>query len=139
MSPEISRAGFLSYKDLDVWKQARELTIEVYRLTDKEPIRHSRALCDQMQRAAVSIPSNIAEGDERGTNKEALRFLYISKGSLAELRTQLDIAQAVGRLSGDDHKAVEVLAERVARLLSGTIKMRLERERAASGVTRAPR
>lgn len=139
MSPDISRAGFVSYKDLDVWKRARELAIEVYRLTDKEPIRHSRALCDQMQRAAVSIPSNIAEGDERGTNKEALRYLFISKGSLAELRTQLDIAQAVGRLSADDHGAVDALADRVARLLSGTIKMRLGRERAASGATCTPK
>ena len=129
MSPDFPRPGFVSYKDLDVWKQARALAIEVYRLTDKEPLCRDWGLCGQMQRAAVSVPSNIAEGDERGSNKESLRYLYISKGSLAELRTQLDIAQAVGKLSTDDHGAVDALADRVARLLSGMIRMRIERER----------
>ena len=139
MNPEIRRPGFVSYKELDAWKQARALAVEIYRLTDQAPLSRNRSLCDQMQRAAVSVPSNIAEGDERGTNKEALRFLYIAKGSLAELRTQLDIAQAAGRLSVDDFMMADVLADRVARLLSGTIRLRVARERAASGPPRPPR
>lgn len=130
MNPEIRRPGFVSYKELDAWKQAKALAVEIYRLTDQEPLSRSRSLCDQMQRAAVSVPSNIAEGDERGTNKDTLRFLYIAKGSLAELRTQLDISHAIGRLPLEDFEKAEALADRVARLLSGMIKRRLERERA---------
>jgi len=122
----------LTYKNLDAWRLARNLVIEVYRLTDLDALRGSRSLCDQMQRSAISVPSNIAEGDERGTNRDALRFLYVSKGSLAELRTQLDIAQATGRISRADYEAAEALADRVARLLSGMIKRRLDKERGAS-------
>lgn len=119
----------LTYKNLHAWRLARDLAIEVYRITDSDSLRGSRGLCDQMQRSAISVPSNIAEGDERGTNRDALRFLYMSKGSLAELRTQLDIAQATGRISRVDYNDAEALADRVARLLSGMIKRRLDKER----------
>ena len=83
-----------------------------------------------MQRAALSVPSNIAEGEERGSNKEALRFLYIAKGSLAELRTQADIACAAGFITKEEFSHIESSADHVARLLSGLIKNRLLRERA---------
>ena len=132
MDTELSKANQrMTYKNLEAWKQARELAIAVYKHSDQEPLRRNWGLCDQMQRAAVSIPSNIAEGDERGSNKDSLRFLYISKGSLGELRTQLDIAEATGRLSKNDYKALESKADYVGRLLSGMIRKRLERERAA--------
>ena len=81
-----------------------------------------------MQRAAVSVPSNIAEGDDRGSNRDTLRFLFIAKGSLSELRTQLDIAHEVGYLSNQDYTNLESAADRVARLISGLIKARNARE-----------
>jgi four helix bundle protein len=83
-----------------------------------------------MQRSALSVPSNIAEGEERGSNKEALRFLYIAKGSLAELRTQADIAHAAGFITKEEFSHLESSADHVARLLSGLIKNRLLRDRA---------
>jgi four helix bundle protein len=83
-----------------------------------------------MQRSALSVPSNIAEGEERGGNKEALRFLYIAKGSLAELRTQADIAHAAGYITRKEFDGLESAADHIARLLSGLIKNRLLRERA---------
>jgi four helix bundle protein len=83
-----------------------------------------------MQRAAVSVPSNIAEGEERGSNKDALRFLYIAKGSLAELRTQAEIALATKDLSAENAAQLDAAADQVARLLSGMIKRRVDRERA---------
>jgi four helix bundle protein len=79
-------------------------------------------------RSAVSIPSNIAEGDERGTNKHALRFLMIARGSLAELETQLSIAEDLGLIPQPTVVQIAAQLDEVARLLGGTIKMRKARE-----------
>lgn len=120
----------LTYKELDAWKRARDLAVLVLRVTNQEPLRRHWGLCDQMQRAAISIPSNIAEGDERGTNADALRFLYISKGSLAELRTQADIAHVADKIPDSDFGELESAAEHVGRLLGGMIRRRLKRREA---------
>ena len=84
--------GYKSFEDLDVWKRACRLAVEIY-ATLKSCSDYS--FRDQMQRAAISIPSNIAEGAERNSNKDFARFLHIAKGSAAELRTQLYIAEKV--------------------------------------------
>ena len=81
------------YRSLVVWQKAKTLAVEVYRLTKAEAIRQDFSLVDQMRRSAVSVPSNIAEGDERKTDKDSFRFFHIAKGSLAELATQLEIAR----------------------------------------------
>ena len=81
-------------------------------------------------RSAVSIPSNIAEGDERGTNRDALRFLQIARGSLAELETQLSIAESIGIIPQPAVVQIAAQLDEVARLLGGTIKMRKAREEA---------
>lgn len=80
------------YKELDVWNLAMQLVEEVYKLTDNFPKKEQYRLVDQLCRAAVSVPSNIAEGSKRHTTKEFLRFLGIAQGSLAEVETQLIIA-----------------------------------------------
>ncbi len=80
------------FRQLNVWQRSKKLAVEIYRLTQTERFSRDFGLRDQIRRAAVSIPSNAAEGDERGTNREAVRFFYIAKGSLAELETQLEIA-----------------------------------------------
>jgi len=77
-----------------------------------------------MRRAAISIPSNIAEGDERDTDKDAIRFFFIAKGSVAELRTQLDLANKVGLLSDSECATLDEQAEEIARMLRGLIKAR---------------
>lgn len=89
----MKRAGF---KGLRVWEISKDLAVKIYKLSDMENIRKDYGLRDQMRRAAVSVPSNIAEGDERDSVKEAIRFFYIAKGSIAEIRTQLQIAYEVG-------------------------------------------
>lgn len=119
------------FKHLEAWRKSRELTVTVFRLTDNLPLSRRRGLCDQMQRAAISVPSNLAEGEDRGTNKDALRFLFMAKGSLSELRTQLDIAHAIGDLTAVIYGETESLADEVARLLSGMIKRRLAIERSS--------
>ena len=88
-----------SYQDLNVWRDAIELVADVYHLTRKLPREEIFGLSSQLQRAAVSIPSNIAEGHARGTNKEFNRFLFISLGSVAELETQLTISGKLRYLS----------------------------------------
>jgi four helix bundle protein len=116
-----------SYRDLVVWQRSRSLATEAYRLCMTPSFERHRGLSDQIMRSAVSIPSNIAEGDERGTNKDALRFLLIARGSLAELETQLSIAEDLGIIP---QPVVQIAAQldEVARLLGGTIKMRKARE-----------
>ena len=80
------------FKGLKVWQEAKQLAIDVYHLCRTTELAKDFGLKDQISRAAVSVPSNIAEGDERDTNKDSVRFLFIAKGSLAELQTQLEIA-----------------------------------------------
>jgi len=117
----MSKYGF---KELIVWQRAKALAVDIYKLTVAGRITRDFGLVDQIRRSAVSVPSNIAEGDERGSDRESIRFFYISKGSLAELITQLEIAKDVGHLTAND---VEPLSERCAeigRLLGALIKAR---------------
>lgn len=88
-----------SFKDLEVWKRAIDLVEDVYSLTAKFPANEQFGLVSQMRRAAVSIPSNIAEGQGRKNPKEFIQFLYIAKGSLAEIETQLIICERLGLIS----------------------------------------
>jgi four helix bundle protein len=117
-----------SYRDLVVWQKSRSLATEAYRLCMTPSFERHRGLSDQIMRSAVSIPSNIAEGDERGTNKDALRFLLIARGSLAELETQLSIAEDLGIIPQPTVVQIASQLDEVARLLGGTIKMRKARE-----------
>ena len=81
------------HKDLKAWQESMDLVVIIYKLTSKFPDEEKYGLTSQLRRASVSIPSNIAEGSARKGNKEFLQFLYIALGSLAELDTQLEIAQ----------------------------------------------
>ena len=85
-----------NFEDLNVWKQARQLTQDTYRLTRTERFSKDFGLRDQIQRAAVSIMSNIAEGFERGGNQEFLQFLYVAKASCGEARSQIYVAHDQG-------------------------------------------
>src|SRR5947199_10048804 len=81
------------YQDLKVWQLGVEISLEIYHVTEKVPQREIYGLTSQMRRAAISIPSNIAEGHSRGQTKDLIRYLAISRGSLSELETQLIIAR----------------------------------------------
>ena len=84
--------SYQSFKELKVWQEAKALAIDIYKLTAQGKFLKDSGLKEQMNRSSVSIVSNIAEGYERNSNKDFIRFLMIAKGSLAELRTQLEIA-----------------------------------------------
>ena len=109
------------HEDLQVWQKAMDLVIAVYRLTDSFPKREVYGLASQMQRAAVSIPSNIAEGHGLKQTQAYLRHLAIANGSLAELETQIEIAHRLGYLGADSKPIVEK-AHEVGRMLAGLRK-----------------
>ena len=85
-----------SYKELIVWQKSIQLVIDIYKLTKIFPKEETYGLSSQMQRAVVSIPSNIAEGNDRNSSKEFSQFLRIARGSLAELETQIIISEKIG-------------------------------------------
>ena len=91
-----------THKDLEIWKMGITLAERVYKVTAKYPKEELYALSSQMRRAAVFVSSNIAEGAARNGNKEFLRFLYISLGSLLELETQIVIAQRLGYAKSEE-------------------------------------
>ena len=110
-----------SYKDLLVWQKSMDLVVEVYALTEKFPKSEAYGLVSQMQRAAVAIPSNIAEGQKRGHKKEFVQFLYISYGSGAELETQVEICKRLGKLKDLNYTAIESNLEIIMKMLNSLI------------------
>ena len=91
-----------NYEKYEVWQKAMDLAENVYGLIRRLPLEERYALSDQMRRAAVSIPSNIAEGYSRGSDKEFIRFLYIARGSTGELETQLKLCVRFNYFSLED-------------------------------------
>lgn len=108
-----------SHKELIVWQKAITLVKEIYRLTDNFPKNESYGLSSQMQRAAVSIPSNISEGYSRKNTKEYLQFLRIAYGSATELETQLTIAEDLYK--NINYKSAASLLEEVLKMLNTII------------------
>lgn len=106
-----------SYRDLVVWRKALDLCEITYRLTAKLPRDERYALSDQLRRAAVSIPSNIAEGRSRQGEKEFLHFLSIAQGSVAELETQLMLAVRLAMLQESDIAAALSLSDEVSKMV----------------------
>jgi four helix bundle protein len=84
-----------NFTNLEVWNEAKNIAVKIYNISRIGLISKDFGLCDQLRRAAVSIPSNIAEGEESGRSKKSINYFYISKGSLAELYTQIIIAYEV--------------------------------------------
>ncbi len=117
------RGGIMgNYKNLDIWKRSISLSIEIYELTEKFPNFEKFGLAGQMQRAAVSVPSNIAEGYGRHSDREFYHFLGIAKGSLNELQTQLYIAAGRGYISPEQTEKVDSEIDEIGSMLHGFIK-----------------
>jgi len=111
-----------SFKDLKVWQDAKQLAVEIYRATDNETFNKNYGLRDQIQRSAVSIASNIAEGCERDSDKDFIRFLNIAKGSLAELITQLEIAHEAGYITKSQLSYYEEKYNELSGMIGALIK-----------------
>jgi four helix bundle protein len=112
------------FRELKVWQKAKDLAVYIYQATKTGEFCKDFGLRDQIRRAAVSIASNIAEGDERDTNKDSVRFLYVAKGSLAEVLTQTIIAQEIGYLPDDTFKHITLECEALGKMLGALIKAR---------------
>ena len=111
----------MNYTDLDVWKYSRELVKLVYLLTKTFPKEELYALTNQIKRSVVSVPSNIAEGIGRQSNKETIHFLYIAKGSLYEVETQLYLSYDLSYISEIELKNILEKVISNKKLLNGFI------------------
>ena len=108
-----------SFEKLKVWQEAKKLVVDVYHLLDSFPKFEKYALCDQIRRAIVSVPSNIAEGSGRKSLKEQIHFLEISYGSLMETYNQLLIAIDLGYITADSVAAIKPNIDGVAKMING--------------------
>ena len=111
-----------SYKSLMVWQKGMGLAKRLYALTRAFPSDERFGLVSQIRRASVSVPSNIAEGQARGGKKEFAQFLYIAKGSLAELDTQIELAKEIGYIKENESKEIGQLIAELQRMLHSLIQ-----------------
>ena len=118
--------GLKNYKELDAWQLSMTLVEATYRITRFIPDRERYGLIAQMQRSSVSIPSNIAEGQARGTTRFGLWYIRVALGSLAELDTQVELARRLRFITSDDTADLDATLHRVRQLLHG---MRREHQR----------
>jgi len=114
--------GLQKYEDLIVWQKAMDLVAEVYKIAKLLPDEEKYALSDQMRRAAVSIPSNIAEGQERNTTKDFINHLYIARGSKGELETQLLICVRLQYLVQSQIEMAQGLLVEIGKMLNALIQ-----------------
>lgn len=109
------------YENLDVWQKSMNLVTDIYAATSKFPKEELYTLTSQIRRAAISIPSNIAEGRSRRTTRDFMRFVVIARGSVAELETQLRIGQNLSYLTSEQVKTLLDNLKEIGRMLSGLI------------------
>ncbi len=107
------------FEKLNAWQESRKMVLAVYQLLKKFPSEERFALCDQLRRAAISVPSNIAEGNGRMAVKEQIHFLEIAFGSVMEIYSQLQLAVDLGYISDEDFKQVKPLIYNTSKLISG--------------------
>jgi four helix bundle protein len=124
-----SETKIRSHRDLDVWKVAIDLTDAVYVTSDRWPKEERYALTNQIRRAAVSVPSNIAEGNGRRTTKDYLRFLDMAFGSLMEVDTQVCIATRRNYITAEQESVLLTFIERIGKMLNALMSS-LERKMA---------
>ena len=110
------------HKKLEVWKKSMEMVLEVYQITKGFPGEEIYGLIAQIRRAAVSVPSNIAEGAARNTKREFINYLHTAQGSLSELDTQLELSLGVGYLASESLKPIQDLIQSIDKMLTGLIK-----------------
>jgi len=110
------------FEDLDAWQVSRRLTNEIYSLTRLPPVSRDFGFVDQIRRAAVSVMNNVAEGFERGSNKEFAKFLFIARGSSGEVRSMLYLAMDQGYVDEAAFESCKELCVRTSQILWGLIK-----------------
>ncbi len=117
--------GKEGFRGLKVWQKAKELAVFIYTITNSAGFSKDLNLRNQMRKAAISIPSNIAEGDELGSDKQATRFFNIAKGSAAELLTQAIIALEIGLIEQTVFDEIDTRCTGILKMLSRLISVRI--------------
>jgi len=112
------------HRKLEVWKKSIEFVTKVYEITGKFPRSEQFGLTSQMRRAAVSISVNIAEGAARRSSKEGLQFFYVSRGSISELDTQIEICKILGLVKDNEYQELSLRLEEIGKMLNGLISYR---------------
>jgi four helix bundle protein len=110
--------------ELKVWQRSKDLAVFIYRITNEGPFSKDFGLRDQIRRAAVSIPSNIAEGDELKTNKQSVQYFFIAKGSIAELLTQAMISFEIGYIDQETFSHIRNECQAISSMLTKLIQAR---------------
>ena len=128
-----------SFRELKVWKKAVDLALLVYEITAQFPKQETYGLSSQMQRASVSIASNIAEGSARGTRRDFRQFVKLAEGSNCELQTQLLIARRLRYASGEKCDVLDGLSDEVGKMLTALSKYLTQEIRAAALTRIEPR
>ena len=113
-----------NFKELKVRQESKDLAVKIYKISSEGGFVKDFGLRDQMRKSSVSIPSNIAEGDDLDTDKQSIRHFYIARGSLAELRTQLLISRGIGYTESGKYEELEKECNRISAMLTGLIKHR---------------
>lgn len=114
--------GVQKYEDLIVWQKAMDLVVNIYKIVKLLPDEERYTLSDQMKRAALSIPSNIAEGQERNTTKDFVKFLHIAKGSRSELETQLLLCIRLNYLTQEQAETAQNLLTEIGKMLHSLVQ-----------------
>lgn len=115
--------GMGDYRELLAWQRARALVEAVYRATDRFPVREHFGLAAQMRRAAISVVSNIAEGESRGSDRELRRYLQIARGSLGELQSQIIVAHDLQLIEDDPAQVLTQAAADTGRVIYGLLRV----------------
>jgi four helix bundle protein len=113
-----------NFQKLRVWQIAKDLAVKIYKLTQNPGFKKDFGFKDQIQRSAISVPSNIAEGDESGSDKLSIRHFFIAKGSSAELMTQLIIAFEIGYIDQESKQNLVDECDKISSMLTKLIKVR---------------
>ena len=113
-----------NFQDLKVWQRAKDLAVYIYKVTGRGNFNKDFSLKDQIRKAAVSIPSNIAEGNDLSTDKQAVNYFYIARGSSAEVLTQAIISLEVGYIGKDVFEHIENECKAISGMLTRLIKAR---------------
>lgn len=112
------------YRKMEVWKKAKDMAVKIYSISNSKDFSHDFDLKNQMRRSAISISSNIAEGEESGSNPQSIRFFNIAKGSTAELQTQLIISKEIGYISESILEDLFTETSQISTMLTRIIKHR---------------
>jgi len=118
-----------NFRELKVWKESMDLVELVYNLTKKKDFSRDFGLTNQIRRAVISVPSNIAEGDQLATQKQSIQYFHIARASAAEVLTQIIIAMRLNYIRKEESQIIEDKSEKIAKMLTKLIQYRKQNEK----------